>query len=77
MKILIERTGGFAGFKRRYEIDIDAGQIEALKSFTAKDAMDAKHADKFSYKIIVGSGEDSRSYTLSEEAFLKITGKNS
>ena len=72
MKIVIERTGGFAGFKRRYEVDIDPTQLDALESFVADDA---NSADRFSYKIIVGSGPGERSFVVPEEALLKITGK--
>lgn len=74
MKIVIERTGGFAGITRRYTLDVQEEQLEALKSRTAKDAKGAKgagSADEFRYAICLGE----ESFEVGEEAVREVLGR--
>ena len=72
MKIVIERSGGFAGIRRRYELEIDAAQLEALKSSVAENA---EGADRFNYRVIVEGGQGSPTLNVSEELLTKVLGR--
>ncbi len=71
MTIVIERSGGFTGIRRRYEREIDDAQLEALKN-TVTD--DANYADAFNYRITVGSGDESCTFNVTEDALQKVLG---
>jgi hypothetical protein len=75
MRILIERSGGFTGIKRRYEREIDDTQLDALKSLVADNADDANYPDAFHYRVTIGSGEESCTFEVSEEALVKVLGE--
>ncbi|MGH6819946.1 MAG: protealysin inhibitor emfourin [Methylocella sp.] len=72
MKIIVERSGGFAGIIRRGEKDLSAlspKQQAALQKLLDKGAPPASTqmgADRFTYKIEVQDERGSRSLTLPE-----------
>src|SRR5438270_7411126 len=70
MKVIVERSGGFAGIIRRGEKDLSAlspEQQTALQKLLDKGAPPAltqMGADRFTYKIEVQDEHGSRSWTL-------------
>ncbi len=72
MKVIVERSGGFAGIIRRGEKDLSAlspEQKTALQKILDKGAPPAsaqRGADRFTYKIEVQDEHGSRSLTLPE-----------
>jgi len=72
MKVIVERSGGFAGIIRRGEKDLSALSAEqqsALQKLLDKDAPPASTqmgADRFTYKIEVQDEHGSRSLTVPE-----------
>ena len=72
MKVIVERSGGFAGIVRRGEKDLSALSTEqqsALQKLLDKGAPPAATqmgADRFTYKIEVQDEHGSRSLTLPE-----------
>lgn len=72
MKIVVERTGGFTGIRRRYEVDVDPAQLARLQLSVADNQ---ECVDRFHYRITVGSGRGSRSFSVPEESLLEIVGK--
>jgi hypothetical protein len=71
MRIVIERSGGFTGIKRRYEREIDEAQLEALKNSVADDA---NYPDGFNYRVIVEGEQGNSAFHVSEEVLQKILG---
>ena len=74
MRIVIERSGGFAGIRRRYEREIDEAQFEALKNSVVENADDANYPDGFNYKVIVEGEQGNSAFHVSEEVLQKILG---
>ena len=74
MRIVIERTGGFAGIRRRYEREINEAQLDALKKVVADNLDNANYPDAFHYKVILLGEEEGRSLEVTEEALHKIIG---
>jgi hypothetical protein len=72
MKIVVERTGGFTGIKRRFEAEAEESQIARLQQW---DAADAEYPDRFHYRITVETGNEMRSFSVTEKALLEIIGK--
>ena len=72
MKIVIERTGGFTGIKRRFEAEADESQIARLQLC---DAADTEYPDQFHYRITVETGQGIRSFGVPEKALFEIIGK--
>ena len=72
MKVIVERSGGFAGIVRRGEKDLSAlspEQQSALQELLDKGAPPASAqmgADRFTYKIEVQEVHGSRTLTLPE-----------
>jgi hypothetical protein len=72
MKVIVERSGGFAGLIRRGEKDLSAlspEQQTALQTLLDKGAAPASTqmgADRFTYKIEVQDEHGSRRLTLPE-----------
>ena len=75
MSLVIERSGGFTGIKRRTERDIDDAQLNALKSLVAENADDANYPDGFNYKVIVEGEQGNSAFHVSEEVLQKILGE--
>jgi hypothetical protein len=72
MKIVVERTGGFTGIRRRFEAEADESQIARLQLF---DPADAEYPDRFHYRITVETGQGIRSFDVPEKALFEIIGK--
>jgi hypothetical protein len=72
VKITVERTGGFTGIKRRFKVDVDPAQLAQLQLSVVDET---GYADRFHYRITVGTGQGSRSFSVSEEALLEVVGK--
>lgn len=75
MRIVIQRTGGFAGIKRRYELEISESQLEALKGSVADGVpADANYPDAFRFVVNVEDERESPSFKVSEEVLIKVLG---
>jgi len=72
MIVIVERTGGFAGIKRRAERDggtLTQDQLDSLKTvMEAPPSPPAPGADRFLYRVTVNDAEGSRHVTVPESA---------
>jgi hypothetical protein len=70
-RLELTRSGGFAGLRRTAQIDLDAGEAEALAAAfdEAGEQPDrAKGADRFQYDLTLVRGAERRSVCLREDA---------